>query len=306
MFEEIKEVLLGGEILSLKEDYKTLSREDQIKALIHDARLANSIDAKILSDLDKKVFNNCIKELNQYQNIPANVETLVSTLKKYPEIPDYKILSLVLGFNSFYNLNEYEFVETILVKPFYANDIPKVNPNISITTGAAKNTGYITASDIVNSCNETSRRNKEINQHPADCTCGCHNQNNNPVSYAIAPVHPEMNMEQKIDLIRSHINLVPNVTVKVSEVDALIRLIEGGMLRNKLKEMNASCNPSFPILTQTTKYNFDKKLYNFAFYVESNTPNKSILVLYNTKTAYTAQGYGNEMGFALVNTSEVK
>ena len=300
MVKKVKEILIGGEALSLKEDYKTLSREEQIKALIHDTELVSSIDKKILSDSDQKVFDNCIKELIKYQNVKTNVSTLVSTLKKYPDIPDYKILSLVIWFSDFYNLSKYEFVDTILMKPFYG-DAPKTNSNINVTTAAAKNigTGYLTANDIVNRCNE-------INQHPSDCTCGCHNQSNNPVSYAIAPVHPEMNMEQKIELIKSHINLVPNVTVKVSEVDALIRLIEGSVIRSKLKEMNAACNPSFPKLTQTTKYNFDDKLYNFAFYVETNTPDKSILVLYNTKTVYTTQGYGNEMGFILVNTSEVK
>ena len=60
------------------------------------------------------------------------------------------------------------------------------------------------------------------------------------------------------------------------------------------------------MLVQTKKYKFDKNLYNFAFYAETNTPGKSILVLYNTKITKTSQGFGNEQGYKLINTSEVK
>ena len=73
MVKKVKEILIGGEALSLKEDYKTLSREEQIKALIHDTELVSSIDKKILSDSDQKVFDNCIKELIKYQNVKTNI-----------------------------------------------------------------------------------------------------------------------------------------------------------------------------------------------------------------------------------------
>ena len=115
-----------------------------------------------------------------------------------------------------------------------------------------------------------------------------------------------MTIDQKVELIKKHIKLVPGISAKVSEVDALIRLIESGMLKSKLKELGAACNPDFPMLVQTKKYKFDKNLYNFAFYAETNTPGKSILVLYNTKTTKTSQGFGNEQGYKLINTSEVK
>lgn len=300
---------------SVGNDFKSLPRQEQINALLSDVKtysLRSCIDTRILSEEDKKSFSDILNKLNRYEDIKPNVENLINLTKKYSDkINAFNVLSLVIGFHDWYDLDEYNFVDKVFMPLFYGGqyqvNIPET-PQPAVTTekianGAAKN---ITGMDVLNACNAVAKHGKE-QQHGPNCQCGCHGATSErPVSNIVAPVHPEMTIDQKVGLIKSHIKLVPGVSAKVSEVDALIRLIDSGMLKSKLKEMGAACNPDFPILTQTKKYKFDKNLYNFAFYTETNTPGKSILVLYNTKMTKTPQGFGNEQGYKLVNTSEVK
>lgn len=300
---------------SVRDDFKSLPRQEQINALLSDAKtysLRSCIDTKIFVEQDKKLFNDILVKLNRYEDIKPNVENLINLTKKYSDkINAFNALSLIIEFHDWYELDEYNFVDKVFMPLFYGGqyqvNIPETPQPAVITekiaTGAAKN---ITGMDVLNACNAVAKHGKE-QQHGPNCQCGCHGATSErPVSNIVAPVHPEMTIDQKVGLIKSHIKLVPGVSAKVSEVDALIRLIESGMLKSKLKEMGAACNPDFPILTQTKKYKFDKNLYNFAFYTETNTPGKSILVLYNTKMTKTSQGFGNEQGYKLVNTSEVK
>ena len=302
------------EVKSIGDDFKSLPRQEQVNALISDAKtysLRSCIDERVLSEDDKKSFNDILNKLNTYQDIKLNVENFINLTKKYSDkINAFNVLQLVIEFHDLYELDEYNFVDKVFIPLFYGVqpqvNIPAAAQSVAttekVTTGAAKN---ITGMDILNNCNAIS---KHEHQHGPDCQCGkCHGTvSERPVSNIIAPVHPEMTIDQKVELIKKHIKLVPGISAKVSEVDALIRLIESGMLKSKLKELGAACNPDFPMLVQTKKYKFDKNLYNFAFYAETNTPGKSILVLYNTKTTKTSQGFGNEQGYKLINTSEVK
>ena len=302
------------EVKSIGDDFKSLPRQEQVNALISDVKtysLRSCIDERVLSADDKKSFNDILNKLNMYQDIKLNVENLINLTKKYSDkINAFNVLQLVIEFHDLYELDEYNFVDKVFIPLFYGVqsqvNIPAATQSVAttekVTTGAAKN---ITGMDILNNCNAIS---KHEHQHDPDCQCGkCHGTvSERPVSNIIAPVHPEMTIDQKVELIKKHIKLVPGISAKVSEVDALIRLIESGMLKSKLKELGAACNPDFPMLVQTKKYKFDKNLYNFAFYAETNTPGKSILVLYNTKTTKTSQGFGNEQGYKLINTSEVK
>ena len=302
------------EVKSIGDDFKSLPRQEQVNALISDVKtysLRSCIDERVLSEDDKKSFNDILNKLNMYQDIKLNVENLINLTKKYSDkINAFNVLQLVIEFHDLYELDEYNFVDKVFIPLFYGVqsqvNIPAATQSVAttekVTTGAAKN---ITGMDILNNCNAIS---KHEHQHDPDCQCGkCHGTvSERPVSNIIAPVHPEMTIDQKVELIKKHIKLVPGISAKVSEVDALIRLIESGMLKSKLKELGAACNPDFPMLVQTKKYKFDKNLYNFAFYAETNTPGKSILVLYNTKTTKTSQGFGNEQGYKLINTSEVK
>lgn len=299
---------------SMGNDFKSLSRQEQINALLSDVKtysLRSCIDTRILSEEDKKSFSDILNKLNRYEDIKPGIENLINLTKKYSDkINAFNVLSLVIGFHDWYGLDEYNFVDKIFMPLFYGAqsqvNIPVAQQPIvtteKVTTGAAKN---ITGMDILNACNTVAKQ--KDHQHGPNCQCGNHGvTSERPASNIIAPVHPEMTVDQKVGLIKSHIKLVPGVSAKVSEVDALIRLIESSMLRSKLKELGAACNPDFPMLIQTKKYKFDKNLYNFAFYAETNTPGKSILVLYNTKMTKTSQGFGNEQGYKLVNTSEVK
>lgn len=299
---------------SVGNDFKSLPRQEQINALLSDVKtysLRSCIDTRILSEEDKKPFSDILNKLNSYKDIKPGIENLINLTKKYSDkINAFNVLSLVIGFHDWYELDEYNFVDKIFMPLFYGVqsqvNIPVAQQPImateKVTTGAAKN---ITGMDILNACNTVAKQ--KDHQHGPNCQCGNHGATSErPVSNIVAPVHPEMTVDQKVELIKSHIKLVPGVSAKVSEVDALIRLIESGMLRSKLKELGAACNPDFPMLIQTKKYKFDKNLYNFAFYTETNTPGKSILVLYNTKMTKTSQGFGNEQGYKLVNTSEVK
>lgn len=300
---------------SVGDDFKSLPRQEQINALLSDVKtysLRSCIDTKIFVEQDKKLFNDILAKLNRYEDIKPGVENLINLTKKYADkINAFNALSLVIGFHDWYELDEYNFVDKVFIPLFYGAqsqvNIPVAQQPIvtteKVTTGAAKN---ITGMDVLNACNAVAKHGKE-QQHGPNCQCGCHGATSErPASNIVAPVHPEMTVDQKVGLIKSHIKLVPGVSAKISEVDALVRLIESGMLKSKLKEMGAACNPDFPMLTQTKKYKFDKNLYNFAFYTETNTPGKSILVLYNTKMTKTSQGFGNEQGYKLVNTSEVK
>ena len=181
----------------------------------------------------------------------------------------------------------------------------------AVTKGAAKDmNGNITATDILNSCNAHSQQHKmqqaKTVEHGPNCNCGhCGEQNNNQVPQ----VHPELTLDKKVELLKSHIDfsVIKNFTVKEWEVDNLLQFVESPILKQKLREMGSACNPDFPKLTMSKKYKFDKNLYKFAFYAETNDKNKVIVVLYNTHMTLNPQfGLCNEMAFTLVPVNHVK
>ena len=181
----------------------------------------------------------------------------------------------------------------------------------AVTKGAAKDmNGNITATDILNSCNAHSQQHKmqqaKTVEHGPNCNCGhCGEQNNNQVPQ----VHPELTLDKKVELLKSHIDfsVIKNFTVKEWEVDNLLQFVESPILKQKLREMGSACNPDFPKLTMSKKYKFDKNLYKFAFYAETNDKNKVIVVLYNTHMTLNPQfGLCNEMAFTLAPANHVK
>ena len=181
----------------------------------------------------------------------------------------------------------------------------------AVARGAAKDmNGNITATDILNSCNAHSQQHKmqqaKTVEHGPNCNCGhCREQNSNQVPQ----VHPELTLDKKVELLKSHIDfsVIKNFTVKEWEVDNLLQFVESPILKQKLREMGSACNPDFPKLTMSKKYKFDKNLYKFAFYAETNDKNKVIVVLYNTHMTLNPQfGLCNEMAFTLAPVNHVK
>lgn len=120
------------------------------------------------------------------------------------------------------------------------------------------------------------------------CTCGVNN-NQQPT---ITTIHPELNISQKVDLLKRRITFIP-AKVDPKEIDALLWMLEGKMLNSKLMEYQATTG----CLIQKADINFDKSQYNFAFEAESNIPGKRIIVLFNTN--YALIPGTNQYGYAL-------
>lgn len=175
------------------------------------------------------------------------------------------------------------------------------------TAGAAKNMGgTITASDIVNSCNEHSKmlnQQPPVGQHPQGCTCG-HCKGNNQTAT------PSMSLDEKTELLKNMIDFstIKGIHVKDWEVDNLLQFLASPIFKSKLKEYKSACNPDYPKLTLCSKkYKFDKNLYKFAFWTPTVNKGEVLVILYNTNmTLIPNVGPANNMGFILANESDVK
>lgn len=178
---------------------------------------------------------------------------------------------------------------------------------VKTTAGAAKNMGgTITASDIVNSCNEHSKmlnQQPPVGQHPQGCTCG-HCKGNNQTAT------PSMSLDEKTELLKNMIDFstIKGIHVKDWEVDNLLQFLASPIFKSKLKEYKSACNPDYPKLTLCSKkYKFDKNLYKFAFWIPTVNKGEVLVILYNTNmTLIPNVGPANNMGFILANESDVK
>lgn len=182
---------------------------------------------------------------------------------------------------------------------------------VKTTAGAAKNMGgTITASDIVNSCNEHSKMLNQQQpsiqgqqQHPQGCTCG-HCKGNNQTAT------PSMSLDEKTELLKNMIDFstIKGIHVKDWEVDNLLQFLASPIFKSKLKEYKSACNPDYPKMTLCSKkYKFDKNLYKFAFWTPTVNNGQVLVVLYNTNmTLVPNVGPTNNMGFILANESDVK
>lgn len=295
---------------SLSEDFKSLSEDDKAKAILDDIEYGCiGEDLNKLSEDDKKRRCELLSCINKTIDIADNIKELISLYKKY--FADYEAISGLMYKSKDLKMSYIDFIKTFIIKPYYSDKIAqqpalrlvdnKKPESKKLEAVKAANNMPKTAKDIINNCNSTSAKKKQNKQHMnQNVNMVVVNQNNEP-----ANIYPEMSLDQKGELLKMHVNFVPGVIATESEVDALLRLVEGKMLKAKLKEYNASCNPQHPVLTQTTKYKFDKTVYRYAFYSESIDPNKCILVLYDTNTMYTPQGPGNNLSISVVNSNEV-
>lgn len=307
-----------------KEELAKLSIDKKAEELIKEASslFMNGFNRTILSKEDNDKFSSLICRLNERKDVENNVNKLITLLRKYPQIEDYQILIPILDCAKDIGMSKENFVKKFILeipnqKPKDNNpktetlnnstpkndnskiettkkDDSKVNVSMTRETGAAKDMSKtMTASDIVANCNaHANQTQQELNQQP-------------PVQQPL--VNNQQIIAEKVAEIKKHINFVQKgIELKEHEINALYDLVKGSMLKSKLKELNSTCNPEYPILTQTTKYNFDAS-FNYAFYAESNNPGKAIVVLFNTHPKQYANGYvGNESGYGLVNIEEVK
>ena len=141
---------------------------------------------------------------------------------------------------------------------------------------------------------------QQVEQHKCSCGGHCGDQNhactceanNNHQPTVNASIHPELNISQKVDLLKRRITFIP-AKVDTKEIDALLWMLEGKMLNSKLMEYQATTGN----LIQKADINFDKSQYNFAFEAESNIPGKRIIVLFNTNATIIPEI--NQYGYAL-------
>ena len=285
-----------------KEELAKLSIDEKVEELIKEASslFISGFNRTILSKEDDDKFSSLICRLNEKKDVENNVNELIALLRKYPQIEDYQILIPILDCSKDLGISKEKFVKKYILgipedKLSNNGELSKVNVSMTRETGVAKDMSKsaITASDIVASCNSHASQ--------------IQNTGNQQLPMQQSLVNNQQIIAEKVAEIKKHINFVQKgIELKEHEVNALYDLVKGSMLKSKLKELNSTCNPEYPILTQTTKYNFDAS-FNYAFYAESNNPGKAIVVLFNTHPKQYANGYvGNESGYGLVNIEEVK
>lgn len=162
-----------------------------------------------------------------------------------------------------------------------------VNTDINAAKGITPSS---IASVFTNNPQPVEQHNCSCGGHCGDqnhsCTCGNHQPSAN------IKIHPELNINQKVDLLKRRITFIP-AKVDPKEIDALLWMLEGKMLHSKLIEYQATTGN----LIQKADINFDKDQYNFAFESESNIPGKRIIVLFNTNATIIPEI--NQYGYAL-------
>lgn len=168
----------------------------------------------------------------------------------------------------------------------------EVKVDVQESTGAAKT---ILPSDIVNNVMHNKDKYNSINNAEQET----------PQIPKVVPIHPELNINQKAELLKRRIefNHETNKSVDAETVDSLLRLIEMPYLQTNLVNNYAKDGR----LYQTMNYQYDKKLFNYAFYAETNIPDKVIIVLYNTKMEFNNNvGWVNNLTVYLDDASKVK
>lgn len=167
---------------------------------------------------------------------------------------------------------------------------PKENPVNTDINAARGITPSSIASVFTNNPQPVEQHKCSCGGHCGDqnhsCTCGNHQPSAN------IKIHPELNINQKVDLLKRRITFIP-AKVDPKEIDALLWMLEGKMLNSKLMEYQATTGN----LIQKADINFDKSQYNFAFEAESNIPGKRIIVLFNTNATIIPEI--NQYGYAL-------
>ena len=186
----------------------------------------------------------------------------------------------------------------------------KVDKTIKVNTqensGANKS---MSPRDIVETIN---KKSKSYGNESASATV---NNNSTPATNNIAkpetitapqipPVHPELNIEQKADLLRTRIKFdqTNRKEVTMDRIDSLIRLIEGPYLATNLAKFNAKDG----ILYEIPNFRFDKRYYDFAFYAETNIPNKVIVILYNSVPTFNNIGWVNNLNIYITEADKIK
>ncbi len=186
----------------------------------------------------------------------------------------------------------------------------KVDKTIKVNTqensGANKS---MSPRDIVETIN---KKSKSYGNESASTTV---NNNSTPETNNIAkpetittpqipPVHPELNIEQKADLLRTRIRFdqTNRKEVTMDRIDSLIRLIEGPYLATNLAKLNAKDG----ILYEIPNFRFDKRYYDFAFYAETNIPNKVIVILYNSVPTFNNIGWVNNLNIYITEADKIK
>ena len=300
---------MENNVKSLTNEFKMLPLDKQIKVLIEDAKNASISDEyqdKFIDSGKGDEYCDITFKINKSKTIEDKIKYTKELVMFYRrlEIPDYYTLYLMIRNNRdrIYNKLE-DLVYNVFVTTapnVYNTDINKVDEpknqpvhelkEVSVNKGITPSS---IASVFTNNPQPIEQYKCSCGGHHENknhtCTCGC---NNNHQQIVNAKIHPELNLSQKVDLLKKRITFIP-AEVDVKEIDALLWMLEGKMLNSKLMEYQATTGN----LVQKANIDFDKSQYNFAFEAESNIPGKRIIVLFNTNATIIPEI--NQYGYAL-------
>ena len=277
-----------------------------VDELIEKAKADINKDIK-LSKEASSAYCSLVVKLNKIINLHEKKEEAVSILKdivslfRKENVEEHMILGdFIINCRGslFKDLKDMTIEMIINTNPekYGANssNIKEVTDTITKEVSAARG---ITPSSIAS---VFTNNPQSVEQHKCSCGGHCGDQNhactceanNNHQPTVNASIHPELNISQKVDLLKRRITFIP-AKVDPKEIDALLWMLEGKMLNSKLMEYQATTGN----LIQKADINFDKSQYNFAFEAESNIPGKRIIVLFNTNATIIPEI--NQYGYAL-------
>lgn len=306
---------MENNVKSLTNEFKMLPLDKQIKVLIEDAKNTSILDKyqdKFIDNGDE--YCDITFKINKSKTTGDKIKytkELVMLFRRLG-IPDYYTLYRMISNNrdciyskledfvynvfittapNMYNINPINKVDESKKQPTHCNE-SKENTTKDVSAARGITPSSI-ASVFTNNPQSVEQHKCSCGDHCGDqnhiCTCG---GNHNQQPTVNASIHPELNISQKVDLLKRRITFIP-AKVDPKEIDALLWMLEGKMLNSKLMEYQATTGN----LIQKADINFDKSQYNFAFEAESNIPGKRIIVLFNTNATIIPEI--NQYGYAL-------
>jgi hypothetical protein len=114
-------------------------------------------------------------------------------------------------------------------------------------------------------------------------------QNQLPVQY---DPRPDLNAQQKVEQLKKNYKFIEGKhnSIGVSQLNALLMLLNNGELKSAVKKNNAKCRANNIFMTEVEMPDQYKNDFDFAFHITTKDPKHPILVLFNSNQFYDSKG----------------